>query len=164
MIQYKHMQSPLGGILIAANDQGLCGLWFDQQRHHPDTKGWQLVASQTWLDLTAEQIQAYFAGTLHEFNIPLSAAWGTGFQQSVWQALQQIPIGSTLSYGELAKIVNKPNAVRAVGAAVGKNPWSIVVPCHRIIGANGSLTGYAGGLDRKKQLLEWESQRQRFKA
>jgi methylated-DNA-[protein]-cysteine S-methyltransferase len=93
---------------------------------------------------------------LHQFVTPLSAPWGTPFQKSVWDALLTIPYGQTVSYGDLAIKLNKPQAVRAVGAAVGKNPWSIVVPCHRVVGANGSLTGYAGGLDRKKHLLSLE--------
>lgn len=155
--QYKHISSPLGQILIAANDEGIKGLWFEDQRHHPDITGWQAVRSQKWLDQCASEIQAYFDGTLRKFKSPLSAPWGTEFQQAVWQELLLIPFGETISYGQLASRLKKPQAVRAVGAAIGKNPWSIVVPCHRIIGANGSLTGYAGGLKRKTSLLTLES-------
>jgi methylated-DNA-[protein]-cysteine S-methyltransferase len=154
--QYKHVGSPLGQILIAASDDGIKGLWFENQLHHPDTTGWQAVRSQKWLDQCASEIQSYFEGTLREFKSPLSIPWGTEFQQSVWRELQLIPFGQTTSYGELAMRINNPQAVRAVGAAIGKNPWSIIVPCHRIIGANGSLTGYAGGLERKTSLLRLE--------
>lgn len=154
--QYKHISSPLGQVLIAASDDGVKGVWFENQLHHPDINGWQAVRSQKWLDQCESEIQSYFKGTLREFTSPLSTPWGTAFQQAVWQALLLIPFGETTSYGELAVRINRPQAVRAVGAAIGKNPWSIVVPCHRIIGANGSLTGYAGGLNRKTSLLHLE--------
>ena len=154
--RYKYVDSPLGQILIAASDDGIKGLWFENQRHHPDTTGWQAVRSQKWLDQCASEIQSYFEGTLREFKSRLSVPWGTEFQQAVWRGLLLIPFGQTTSYGELAMRINKSQAVRAVGAAIGKNPWSIVVPCHRIIGANGSLTGYAGGLERKTSLLRLE--------
>ena len=111
------------------------------------------MKSQRWLDECEIEIKAYFDGVLREFTTPLSVTWGTEFQKSVWQFLKQIPLGETISYGPVAGRLNKPQAVRAVGAAVGKNPWSIVVPCHRVVGANASLTGYAGGLERKKSLL-----------
>jgi methylated-DNA-[protein]-cysteine S-methyltransferase len=154
--QYKYVDSPLGQILIAASDDGIKGLWFENQLHHPDITGWQTVRSQKWLDQCASEIQSYFDGTLREFKSRLSVPWGTAFQQAVWRELLLIPFGQTTSYGELATRINKPQAVRAVGAAIGKNPWSIIVPCHRIIGANGSLTGYAGGLERKTSLLRLE--------
>jgi len=157
IFQYKYVDSPLGQILIAASDDGIKGLWFEKQRHHPDTTCWQAVRSQKWLDQCASEIQSYFAGTLREIKSRLSTPWGTEFQQAVWRELQLIPFGQTTSYGELATRIKKPQAVRAVGAAIGKNPWSIVVPCHRIIGANGSLTGYAGGLERKTSLLRLEN-------
>ncbi|HAL40009.1 MAG TPA: cysteine methyltransferase, partial [Polaromonas sp.] len=98
----------------------------------------------------------YFAGQRNRFEVPLDLACGTAFQQSVWQALLAIPYGRTASYGEVSRRIGKPTAVRAVGAAVGRNPVSIIVPCHRVMGANGSLTGYAGGLDRKTALLKLE--------
>ena len=154
--RYKYVDSPLGQILIAASDDGIKGLWFENQRHHPDITGWQAVRYQKWLDQCASEIQSYFEGTLREFKSRLSVPWGTEFQQAVWRELLLIPFGQTTSYGELAMRINKSQAVRAVGAAIGKNPWSIVVPCHRIIGANGSLTGYAGGLERKTSLLRLE--------
>ena len=159
--QYKHLSSPLGQILIAASDEGIKGLWFENQRYHPDITGWQAVRSQKWLDQCAREIQSYFEGALREFKFPLSIPWGTEFQQLVWRELRLIPFGETISYGELATRIKKPQAVRAVGTAIGKNPWSLVVPCHRIIGANGSLTGYAGGLERKKSLLDLEKTQSR---
>ena len=103
-----------------------------------------------------QELTAYFNGEVQVFNTPRVPAWGTAFQQSVWQALCAIPHGSTCSYGQLAAQLNKPLAVRAVGAAVGRNPWSVIVPCHRVLGAQGQLTGYAGGLERKRALLTLE--------
>ena len=152
----KTITTPLGRMLLAANDSGLVGLWFEGQRYHPDTSGWREVTSQRWLDQSAEEVQAYFDGLILPFKTPRAAAWGTPFQRSVWEALVSIPAGATTSYGALAAQLNKPLAARAVGAAVGRNPWSIVVPCHRALGANGSLRGYAGGLARKHDLLTRE--------
>lgn len=152
----KTIATPLGPMLLAAGDAGLAGAWFEDQRHHPDASAWQAVKSQRWLDQSAEELQAYFGGQCRQFKTPRAAAWGTTFQRSVWEALAAIPWGATTSYGALAAKLHKPLAVRAVGAAVGRNPWSIVVPCHRVLGANGSLTGYAGGLARKQDLLTRE--------
>jgi len=152
----KTIATPLGPMLLAASDAGLAGLWFEGQRHHPDASGWQAVKSQCWLDQSAEGVQAYFRGQCRHFKTPRVAAWGTPFQLSVWEALVAIPWGTTTSYGALAVQLRNPRAVRAVGAAVGRNPWSIVVPCHRVLGADGSLTGYAGGLERKQDLLTRE--------
>ncbi len=103
------------------------------------------------------QLHAYFAGQCRTFDLALQTLWGTPFQRQVWQALTQIPYGQTTTYGQLAHDIGNPKAMRAVGAAIGQNPHSIVVPCHRVLGANGSLTGFAGGLDRKQQLLDHES-------
>jgi methylated-DNA-[protein]-cysteine S-methyltransferase len=105
---------------------------------------------------TEQQLADYFAGRRRQFDLPLDLSHGTAFQQSVWQALLAIAPGRTTSYGALALAVGKPAAVRAVGAAVGRNPISVIVPCHRVLGADGSLTGYAGGLERKRALLELE--------
>jgi methylated-DNA-[protein]-cysteine S-methyltransferase len=105
------------------------------------------------------QLQEYFAGNRQVFDMPLDLNGGTDFQQQVWRALLEIPSGQTVSYGTLSQRIGRPRAVRAVGAAVGRNPLSIVVPCHRIVGTNGALTGYAGGLDRKTALLQLESPR-----
>ena len=152
----KTIATPLGPMLLAAGETGLAGAWFEGQSHHPDASGWQAVKSQRWLDQAGEELQAYFGGECRQFRTPRAAAWGTPFQRSVWEALAEIPWGATTRYGVLAAHLHKPLAVRAVGAAVGRNPWSIVVPCHRVLGVDGSLTGYAGGLDRKQELLTRE--------
>jgi methylated-DNA-[protein]-cysteine S-methyltransferase len=151
--------SPLGPITLAASDQGLCGAWFDDQQHGPsdaDRQHWQPDAQHLLLNHAANQLHAYFAGQLRTFDIPLDLSAGTPFQQSVWAALLHIPSGQSQSYGDLARRLNNPKAVRAVGAAVGRNPVGIIVPCHRILGAGGQLTGYAGGLWRKQALLKLE--------
>lgn len=152
--------SPLGEMIIAATDKGLAGVWFAGQRHLPP----QLVKPYVWredpehpvLRQTIAQLTEYYAGTRTEFDLPLDLGHGTAFQQSVWQALLAIPQGDTLSYGQVSQRIGKPEAVRAVGAAVGRNPVSVIVPCHRVLGADGSLTGYAGGLHRKTALLKLE--------
>lgn len=159
-------QSPLGHIIMAATDQGLAGLWFEGQRHLPveliefSVQGgpavWPVNDSHPVLRQTRQQVIEYFAGQRTQFDMPLDLSYGTAFQQSVWQALLAIPQGDTASYGAISQRIGKPAAVRAVGAAVGRNPVSIIVPCHRVIGASGALTGYAGGLDRKSALLVLE--------
>jgi methylated-DNA-[protein]-cysteine S-methyltransferase len=146
----------LGPVLLAATPRGLAGLWFDGQRHHPDTTGWQFDAAHPVLRAAIEQLDAYFAGQRTTFDLPLDLQHGTAFQQSVWQALLAIPRGASTSYGELGQRIGAPGAARAIGAAVGRNPLSVVVPCHRVLGAGGALTGYAGGLDRKTALLRLE--------
>ncbi len=156
VIYTSHIDTPLGGITMAATDQGLAGVWFDQQRHWPDTTGWQTKDDHPALVEAATQLRDYFAGKREHFDMALDLSHGTAFQQSVWQALLAIPPGETTSYGALSHGVGNPAAVRAVGAAVGRNPISVIVPCHRVLGADGSLTGYAGGLDRKQALLELE--------
>lgn len=155
-----HMKSVLGGITLAATDRGLAGAWFDEQRHSPDTSGWIDAPEHPVLRQAAAQLAAYFDGTLDHFDMPLDLSHGTDFQQAVWQALLRIPRGDTTSYGQLGADIGKPAAVRAVGAAVGRNPISVVVPCHRVLGSDGSLTGYAGGLERKTHLLHLEGARQ----
>jgi methylated-DNA-[protein]-cysteine S-methyltransferase len=151
--------SPLGPMILAASDIGLCGVWFKGQRHGPNVErlsGWTSVTTHPLLQDASAQLQAYFAGALSHFDLPLDLSAGTPFQQSVWQALLGIPSGHSQSYGDLARQLNNPKAVRAVGAAVGRNPVSIIVPCHRILGGGGQLTGYAGGLWRKQALLQLE--------
>lgn len=153
------MDSPLGPLLLAASAQGLAGVWFSHQRHGPTDEridSWPTDSGHTVLQAASLQLGAYFEGALHVFDLPLDLSAGTPFQQAVWQALLNIPVGQTRRYGELASQIGRPSAVRAVGAAIGRNPLSIVVPCHRVIGADGSLTGYAGGLDRKAALLKRE--------
>ncbi len=152
----SHIDTRLGGVRLVATDKGLAGVWFDAQRHFPDITGWQTNDAHPVLAEAATQLRGYFDGQRREFDLPLDLSHGTTFQQAVWQALRAIPAGATTSYGRLSAGVGKPAAVRAVGAAVGRNPISVIVPCHRVLGANGSLTGYAGGLDRKTALLELE--------
>lgn len=153
------VDSPLGPLLLATSAQGLAGVWFRHQRHGPSPERldhWPTDDHHPVLQAAAQQLHAYFDGQLNTFDLPLDLSAGTPFQQSVWQALLSIPAGQTRRYGELASQIGRPAAVRAVGAAIGRNPLSIVVPCHRVVGADGSLTGYAGGLDRKAALLERE--------
>jgi methylated-DNA-[protein]-cysteine S-methyltransferase len=149
-------QSPLGPMLLAATDRGLAGIWFEGQRHGPDSSGWREQPDHPVLREAAEQLGDYFAGRRVSFDLPLDLQAGTPFQQSVWHALLAIPAGATSSYGELSRRIGRPGASRAVGAAVGRNPLSIVVPCHRVLGTGGALTGYAGGLERKSALLRLE--------
>jgi methylated-DNA-[protein]-cysteine S-methyltransferase len=148
--------SPLGPILIAAKDDKLVGVWFDSQRHLPDTSSWRQASDHPVLQQARAQLTEYFAGRRTAFELPLDLSVGTLFQQSVWRVLLKIPRGATWTYGAVSAAIGQPAAVRAVGGAVGRNPLGIVVPCHRVIGANGSLTGYAGGLDRKVALLKLE--------
>jgi methylated-DNA-[protein]-cysteine S-methyltransferase len=152
----QRIDSPLGAITLAATDQGLAGVWFEAQRHSPDTTGWVESHDHLVLCAAASQLAEYFAGERQQFDLPLDLSHGTAFQQSVWQALRQIPHGQTCSYGRLGAQIGRGAAVRAVGAAVGRNPLSVIVPCHRVLGADGALTGYAGGLDRKVRLLALE--------
>lgn len=151
--RYLYTDSPLGRLLIARQDAGLTGIWFKGQKYEVTPEAdWQEKADDLLLKKTANQLRQYFNGELKEFSVDF-ALRGTEFQQSVWQELLHIPHGETITYGELANRLGKPSAVRAAAAAVGRNPASVVVPCHRVIGANGSLTGYAGGLERKQKLL-----------
>ena len=155
-----HFQSPLGPMTLAATHAGLTGVWFDGQRHLPlelaTATSWPRDENHAVLKKTAQQLAQYFAGQRHDFDMPLDLSCGTVFQQAVWQALLTIQPGQTTSYGNISKKIRNPAAVRAVGAAVGRNPISIIVPCHRVLGADGALTGYAGGLDRKTALLKLE--------
>ena len=155
----QRLNSPLGPMILAATAQGLSGVWFEGQRHGPSDErmqGWTVNASHDLLQSATKQLRAYFAEETDSFDLPLDLTAGTAFQQLVWQALLKVPSGQTQTYGDLARLLDKPNAVRAVGAAVGRNPVSIIVPCHRILGAGGQLTGYAGGLWRKQALLKLE--------
>jgi methylated-DNA-[protein]-cysteine S-methyltransferase len=157
-IVQSHTTSPLGDVLLAATEQGLAGVWFvHRQEHMPDSSQWTTDETHPTLIAAAQQLHDYFSGQRQSFDLPLQPAWGTAFQRAVWQALQRIPYGRTSTYGDIARDIGNPNAVRAVGAAIGQNPHTIVVPCHRVVGANGSLTGFAGGLDRKTFLLAHEA-------
>jgi methylated-DNA-[protein]-cysteine S-methyltransferase len=153
-IYYRMMDSPVGPLTIAGDDGGLTNMRMEDQAHPPhDQAGW--LRDDSIFPEAAEQLAAYFAGELFDFDLPLSLR-GTPFQLRVWAALQEIPYGETRSYGWLAQRIDKPTASRAVGMANGRNPIGIIVPCHRVIGANGKLVGYGGGLDRKHRLLELE--------
>ncbi len=151
-----YFPTPLGPMWAAASPLGLCGLWFDGQRHQPDMATWTPAPQHPLLLQTAAFMDAYFAGSPAHFTLPLDLSGGTPFQQAVWQALLQIPRGSSTSYGALSQSLGRPSAVRAVAGAVGRNPVSVLVPCHRVLGSDGSLTGYAGGLERKTALLQRE--------
>jgi methylated-DNA-[protein]-cysteine S-methyltransferase len=148
------IESPIGPLQLTAEDGWLTLLFMDAQRHAP-------AVSQAWREDRAtfgaaiEQLDAYFAGELTTFDVPLRPA-GTDFQRAVWAALETVPFGKTRSYGEVAAQVGRPSASRAVGQANGRNPIAVIIPCHRVIGSSGSLTGYGGGLDRKQWLLAHE--------
>jgi methylated-DNA-[protein]-cysteine S-methyltransferase len=167
--------TPLGLVTLAATSRGLCGLWFDGQQHHPGTLDAPVDATQRFIAQALEELARYWAtssrGTtggrggspaggrgrgLLRFSVPIDLL-GTPFQRSVWTALQRIAPGATASYSDVARAAGHGSAVRAVGVAIGRNPLSIIVPCHRVIGRDGSLTGYAGGLDRKRRLLDLEA-------
>ena len=153
----SRMDSPLGAIMLAASSTGLQGVWFVHgQRHMPDSTGWPADQNNPVILKAIDELQRYFAGESLKLQTPLDLDSGTAFQQAVWRALLEIPRGSTTSYGQLSMKIGNPKAVRALGGAVGHNPLSIIVPCHRVVGADGSLTGYAGGLDRKQALLQLE--------
>ncbi|MEY4098955.1 MAG: hypothetical protein RL300_126 [Pseudomonadota bacterium] len=150
--------SPLGRMRLAASPQGLCGVWFEGQRHQPDPSAWQTAPEHPLLQQVMLQLTQYFKGQRRQFEIKLDLSAGTPFQRSVWQALLGLDFGQTCSYGALSGQIGRPTAVRAVSGAVARNPLSIIVPCHRVLGANGALTGYAGGLERKAALLKLEAQ------
>jgi methylated-DNA-[protein]-cysteine S-methyltransferase len=152
---HSTIPSPVGPLLLAADDAGLRVIEFPSPRHRVQREDdWQ-EGDHPVLREARSQLDAYFAGTLHGFDLPL-APRGTAFQQQVWMALREIPYGKAISYAELALRIGKPAAMRAVGSANGRNPLPIVVPCHRVIGADGSLTGFGGGLPTKQFLLQLE--------
>ncbi len=157
MVLYDTMPSPLGRLLLVAEDAGLAGVYFETYRHgRRPAADWRRAPGSEVLRESRAQLEAYFAGDLTEFHLPL-AARGTPFQHRVWTELRGIACGETICYGELARRIGHPRAIRAVAGANARNPISIVVPCHRVIGADGSLTGFGGGLERKRWLLEHES-------
>ena len=154
-MHYRHHDSPIGPLFIAGDESGLQLLLMElDSRPWRIEDGWQPASRE--LDAVCRQLDEYFAGKRQQFELRL-APRGTAFQQAVWQALRAIPYGRTCSYAELARAVGRPKAVRAVGAANGRNPLPIVLPCHRVIGADGSLTGFGGGLPTKVSLLRLES-------
>ena len=154
----SHIASPLGTILLARTERGLAGAWFAGQKHHPPELDAPERADDPLLGEASRQLGEYFAQERHGFDVPLDLQ-GTGFQRAVWRALLVIAPGATRSYGQIARDLGVPAASRAVGAAVGRNPVSVIVPCHRVVGSAGALTGYAGGLERKASLLRIEAER-----
>lgn len=161
MTYIQHYASPLGGILLAANDIGLTGLWFDGQKYYADNLPAEHIERETPILTDAKRwLDVYFTGNEPDFKPPLHIV-GSAFRQAVWELLLQIPYGQTVTYGELARqLAEKQGAehmsAQAVGGAVGHNPISLIIPCHRVVGTHGSLTGYAGGIDKKIMLLELE--------
>ena len=157
-------ESPWGPMTLAASPQGLCGAWFDQQKHFPDASQWPVVKRHPFLDEAKQLLTQFGKGRVPAntsaaqwlSHLPLDISRGTPFQQMVWRALMQIPLGQTCSYAQLAQAIGKPSGSRAVGTAVGRNPISVLIPCHRVIGSSGQMTGYAGGLWRKEALLGME--------
>ena len=163
MLIYSVIPSPVGELMLVATEDQLVGVRFSPHadlagasRRSPPGQGG--TRADAILDRTRAQLDAYFAGRSTTFDLPLGAC-GTPFQAKVWKALRAIPFGETVSYGELARRLGEPKAMRAVGAANGRNPIPIIVPCHRVIGADGSLTGFGGGIDRKRWLLAHEGVR-----
>ncbi len=153
------IDTPLGPLTAAATATGLAGLWFDGQAHHPGPLAVPVDPQHPHLQAAARAVQAYFGGAGQPLqDVPLDLH-GTSFQQAVWRALIALPRGATSTYGQIASAAGSPAAVRAAGAAIGRNPVSVLVPCHRVLGRDGSLTGYAGGLQRKTALLQAEGVR-----
>lgn len=151
----RRIETPLGPLTAARSAAGLSGLWFDGQKHHPGALGVpEDDGSDPVLSATAAALTAYFSG--RPFTLPPLDPAGTAFQRAVWQALLDIPAGTPATYGRLAARLGRAQAARALGAAVGRNPISILIPCHRVVGSSGALTGYAGGLERKRALLSLE--------
>ena len=148
--------SPLGPLLLVRTKDGLAGAWFEAQKHHPAPIAAPVRDDDPLLQRAAAQLATYFDGAATRFDLPLDLI-GTRFQTSVWRELLRIERGRTCSYGDIAKQLGNPTAGRAVGAAVGRNPLSVIVPCHRVLGSDGTLTGYAGGLERKTALLRLET-------
>lgn len=158
-VQYDLVPSPLGTMLLIARADALTGIHFEGERYQPAIGAdWQRTANHRVLRAARAQLDDYFAGGRTSFDLPLAPV-GTPFQRAVWKAIATVPFGATIAYRELAARAGRPGSIRAAGAATGRNPWTIVVPCHRIVGSNGALTGYAGGLDRKRALLALEARR-----
>lgn len=157
LVAQARLQSPLGPLTVAATAKGLAGLWFDGQAHHPGGLDAPVDPLQPHVAQAREELDRYWLGALPGgFHVPLDAQ-GTPFQQAVWRTLLDIPAGRTSTYAAVATQAGSPRAVRAAGAAIGRNPLSVIVPCHRVLGRDGSLTGYAGGLHRKQALLHLEA-------
>jgi methylated-DNA-[protein]-cysteine S-methyltransferase len=157
---YRYLHTPIGDLLLAGDETALCVVSFPEgsRRREPEPD-W--IYSEKHLEGACEQLQAYFEGTLREFDLPLRPG-GTDFQRRVLEELRKIPYGTTVSYGDIARRIGNPKAVRAVGAANGHNPIPIIIPCHRVIGSSGDLTGFGGGLPVKQALLRHEMEHSRF--
>ncbi len=151
MTTYDYLETPLGRMLLVSSEQGLRGAHFIGQKYFPNIDpSWKREKSSA-----ARELEEYFAGKRKEFRVPL-AAEGSPFQRAIWREIAKVPFGQTITYAELARRAGYPGSARAAGAATGRNPIGVIVPCHRIMGTNGSLTGYAGGLEKKKALLALE--------
>ena len=155
MNSYSILKSPVGDLLLVADETYLLGIYFSGEKHAPATRDWKRNPDHAVLKQTARELDEYFNGTRTTFSVPLRYD-GTKFQQEIWRQISQISFCKTISYTELAKRAGAPSAPRAAGTATGQNPLSIIIPCHRVVGRNGGLRGYAGGLDRKRHLLEVE--------
>ena len=164
LLCHTTFSTPLGPVIIAAGEQGLAGIWFSGQKHAPDTHDWVRRDDHPLLLQAAAQVQAYLRGDATAFETPQTSqiskmplmTVGTDFQRQVWRQVSRIGRGQVRTYADIARALGRPQAARAVGAAVGRNPWLMLVPCHRVVGQGGQLTGYAAGLERKQQLLRME--------
>jgi len=148
--------TPLGSVIIAGDQTALAGIWFEGQTHGPDTRNWRRDDQHPLLRRAADQVLAYLRGEVPALDLPMQAGVGTPFQRQVWQQVSRIGRGELRSYTDIATALGRPSAARAVGAAVGRNPWLLLVPCHRVVGRGGQLTGYAAGIERKQALLRME--------
>lgn len=148
------MRTPLGAMLLACTERGLAGAWFEGDKHHPPPLDAPRRTAPL-IEQAMEELQAYWRDARHRFTVPLDPQ-GSAFQRAVWAQLLRIAPGRTSTYGDVAAALGRPQAARAVGSAVGRNPLSVIIPCHRVLGASGALTGYAAGLDRKRDLLRRE--------
>jgi len=152
----RDITTPLGALTLVATTRGVAGAYFDDHRRRPDIENFPTDGAEAVLDAAESAYRAYFDGGAAEVNVHGDAA-GTDFQRSVWAELSRIPAGETRTYAQIADAIGRPSAVRAVAGAIGANPLTIAVPCHRVVGSDGSLTGYAGGLERKRWLLDHEA-------
>jgi methylated-DNA-[protein]-cysteine S-methyltransferase len=154
---YSIIKSPIGDLLLVADHSALTGVYFVGCDHIPAaSKQWKLNAKHPVLQQTAKQLQEYFAGKREDFFLPLRLS-GTEFQEKIWRQIALIPFGETVSYTDLAKGAGAPSAIRAAGTTTGRNPISIIIPCHRVVGKNGAMCGFAGGLEKKERLLKLEN-------
>jgi methylated-DNA-[protein]-cysteine S-methyltransferase len=157
MKHYGFYESPYGQMLLVTRDDGLSGVYFETQKYYPSIDSqWRRDEGHFLIAQARRELAEYFAGERERFEIAL-APEGTPFQHAIWQGIATVRFGRTISYGQLAQLAGYPGQARAAGAATGRNPLTIIVPCHRIVASNGALTGYAGGLDRKRALLALES-------